>query len=95
MDSAPQEPANMCTHHVFMTVHVIAGHVSSDNTSCFPVTSNRGNAYVALFYIYDAKFELVGLNQEQMQRGAPVGHHRGVRLAYSPGILAHPPQNGQ
>jgi hypothetical protein len=54
MDNAPQEPANIRTHHVFMTVHVVMGHISSDNTGCFPVTSNWGNAYIALFYIYDA-----------------------------------------
>ncbi len=54
MDYAPQEPANICTHYVFMTVHVVTGCISSDNTGRFPVTSNRGNAYVALFYIYDA-----------------------------------------
>jgi hypothetical protein len=54
MDNAPQEPANIHTHHVFMMVHIVTGHVSSDNTRCFPVMSNRGNAYTALFYIYDA-----------------------------------------
>jgi hypothetical protein len=54
MDNAPQVPANICTHHVFMTVHLITGCVSSDNTGHFPVTSNQGNTYIALFYIYDA-----------------------------------------
>jgi hypothetical protein len=54
MDYVPQEPANIRTYHVFMTVHVITGCISSDNTGCFPVTSHRGNAYVALFYIYKA-----------------------------------------
>jgi hypothetical protein len=54
MDDAPQEPANIRTHHVFMTVHIVTGGISSNNTQCFLVTSNQGNAYVALFYIYDA-----------------------------------------
>ncbi len=55
IDSAPQEPANICTHHIFMMVHIVTGRVSSDNTGRFLVTSNGGNAYVALFYdIYDA-----------------------------------------
>ncbi len=54
MDNAPQEPANICTHHVFMTVHIITGHVSSENTGRFLVTSNQGNAYALLFYIYNA-----------------------------------------
>jgi hypothetical protein len=54
MDNAPQEPANILTHHAFMMVHVITGCFSSDNTRCLPVMSNRGNAYLALFYIYNA-----------------------------------------
>jgi hypothetical protein len=37
-----------------MTVHIIMGRVSSNNTECFPVTSNQANAYIALFYIYNA-----------------------------------------
>jgi hypothetical protein len=54
MDNAPQELANICTHHIFMMVHVVTGHISSNNTRCFPVTSSQGNAYIALFYVYDA-----------------------------------------
>jgi hypothetical protein len=53
MDSTPQELANIFTHHVFMMVHAVTGHVSNDNTSCFLMTSNWG-AYIALFYIYNA-----------------------------------------
>jgi hypothetical protein len=34
-------------------VHIITGHISSNNNG-FPCTSNWRNAYVALFYIYDA-----------------------------------------
>ncbi len=55
MDNAPQEPANIRTHHIFMTIHVVMRRISSDNTRCFLVKlSNQGNAYVALFYIYIA-----------------------------------------
>jgi hypothetical protein len=54
MNDAPQEPAHLHTHHVFMTVHVVMGCISHNNTQCFPVTSNWGNTYIALFYIYDA-----------------------------------------
>jgi hypothetical protein len=54
MDDVPQETANICTHHVFLTVHIVIGRVSSDNTGRFLVTSNWGNAHVAVFYIYDA-----------------------------------------
>jgi hypothetical protein len=54
MNNAPQELVNMRTHHVFMTVHVVVGCISSNNTGHFPVTSNQGNIYVALFYVYNA-----------------------------------------
>ena len=49
MDNTPQELANIHTHQVFMTVHLVTGCVSSNNTGCFPVTSNLGNTFVALF----------------------------------------------
>jgi hypothetical protein len=54
MGNAPQEPANIRTHHIFMMAHLVMGRISSNNTGCFPATSNRVNTYVALFYIYDA-----------------------------------------
>jgi hypothetical protein len=54
MDNAPQELANIRTHQVFMSVHVITGRVSRNNTRCFPMMSNPGNAYIAHFYIYNA-----------------------------------------
>ncbi len=63
MDDAPQEPANIHTHQVFMMAHIVTGHVSSNNTGCFPVTSNQGNAYVALFYTCNANANLVSPHQ--------------------------------
>jgi hypothetical protein len=56
MDAAPQEPTKERTHNVFMTVRKVTGSVSSDQSRCFPVTSNRGNAYVALFYVYGPNY---------------------------------------
>jgi hypothetical protein len=56
MDAAPQEPTNECTHHVFMTVHEVTGSISSDQSGRFPITSNRGNGYVALFYVYNPNY---------------------------------------
>jgi hypothetical protein len=56
MDAAPQEPTNECTHHVFMTAHKVTGSVSSNQSGCFPITSNRGNMYVALFYVYNPNY---------------------------------------
>jgi hypothetical protein len=56
MDASPQEPTNKCTHHIFMTVREVTGSVSSKQSGRFPITSNRGNAYVALFYVYDLNY---------------------------------------
>ena len=56
MDAAPQEPTNKYTHHVFMTSRKGTGSVSSNQSGRFPVTSNRGNAYFALFYVYDPNY---------------------------------------
>jgi hypothetical protein len=71
MDDAPQEPENICTHHVFMIVHVIRGCISSNNTKCFLVTSNRENAYIALFYIYNANVisvPIMNRSKEELMR---------------------------
>jgi len=56
MAEAPQAPLNARTNHVFMQIHAIEGVISSDQTVRFPITSNRGNAYVAVFYVYDANY---------------------------------------
>jgi hypothetical protein len=56
MANAPQAPLNARTNLVFMQIHAIDGVISSDQTGRFPITSNRGNAYVAVFYIYDANY---------------------------------------
>jgi hypothetical protein len=56
MAEAPQAPLNARTNHVFMHVHAIDGVISSDQTGRFPITSNRGNAYVVVFYVYDANY---------------------------------------
>ena len=56
MVEAPQAPLNARTNHVFMQVHAIDDVISSDQTGRFPITSNRGNAYVVVFYVYDANY---------------------------------------
>ncbi len=48
MADAPQAPLNARTNHIFMQIHAINGVISSDQTGCFPITSNRGNAYVGI-----------------------------------------------
>lgn len=56
MAKAPQETLNMCTHLVFMHTHAINGATSSDQTGWFPITSNRGNAYIVVLYVFDANY---------------------------------------
>ena len=45
---------NARTHKVYMSVQKCNGQISTNQTGRFPVTSNRGNAYVVVFYIFDA-----------------------------------------
>jgi hypothetical protein len=54
MEDIPQEPHNVRTHFVFMVIYQINGNLFTNQTGCFPITSNRGHAYVVVFYIYDA-----------------------------------------
>ena len=56
MTKAPQEPLNARTNFVFMHIHAINGVISSNQTGQFPITSNRGNAYIVVFYVYDANY---------------------------------------
>jgi hypothetical protein len=56
MDAAPQEPTNKRTHHVFMTIGKVTGSISSNQSGRSPITSNCGNACVALFYVYNPNY---------------------------------------
>ena len=56
MTEAPQEPLNARTNLVFMHIHAINGVISSNQTGQFAITSNRGNAYIVVFYVYDANY---------------------------------------
>jgi hypothetical protein len=44
------------TNLLFMVIHDITGLVFSNQTGRFLITSNRGHAYLVIFYIYDANF---------------------------------------
>jgi hypothetical protein len=44
------------TNLVFIVIHEITGEVFTNQTGCFPITSNHGHAYLVIFYIYDANF---------------------------------------
>jgi hypothetical protein len=56
MDPQPQQPSNKRTHHVFLMVHGVTGSIASNQMGRIPVSSTRGNAYVALFYIFDPNY---------------------------------------
>ena len=51
-----QEPKNEKTHVVYMTTAKAEGLIASDQTGMFPRTSNRGNKYICIFYVYDSNF---------------------------------------
>ena len=50
MEQVPQFPNNNRSHHVYMTITDLEGKLYSDQTGHFPITSNRGNCYVVIFY---------------------------------------------
>ncbi|KAL7481872.1 hypothetical protein ACHAW6_007552 [Cyclotella cf. meneghiniana] len=54
MEKPQQLPLNDKTNIVFITMVDIQGHLFTDQTGCFPLTSNRGNNYVVIFYTVDA-----------------------------------------
>jgi hypothetical protein len=39
-----------------MTIREVTGSISSNQSGCFPITSNQGNTYVALFYVYNPNY---------------------------------------
>jgi hypothetical protein len=56
MEEPEQAPQNDKTNMVFMTIAEAEGKLFTDQTGRFPVTSNRGNNYIVLFYVVDANF---------------------------------------
>jgi hypothetical protein len=55
-DALPNHINESQTNLVFMVIHNITRLVFSNQTGRFPITSNRGHAYLVIFYIYDANF---------------------------------------
>jgi hypothetical protein len=53
MEDVPQELDNTRTHFVFVAIYEIDGNLFIDQTGRFPTTSNRGHAYVVVFYIFN------------------------------------------
>ena len=53
MEEVPQFTNNYRNHHVYMTTTDLDGKLYSDKTGRFPITPNRGNCYVVIFYAVD------------------------------------------
>ena len=51
-----QAPNNDKTNMVFMTMVEVEGQLFTDQTDRFPVTSNRGNNYIVIFYAVDPNY---------------------------------------
>jgi hypothetical protein len=51
-----QAPQNDKTNMVFLTIAEVNGQLFTDQTGRFPVTSNKGNNYIVIFYVVDANY---------------------------------------
>jgi hypothetical protein len=56
MEPVPQTPTNDRSHEVYMTITDMDGKLYSDQTGRFPITSNRGNCYVVIFFAADGNY---------------------------------------
>jgi hypothetical protein len=59
-----------------MTITEISGMLFSDQLGWFPITSNRGNKHIIMFYIYDANFvkfvPIKSRSKEELLRAYPL-----------------------
>jgi hypothetical protein len=51
MEDVPQEPHNAHMHFVFMAIYKINGYLFTNQTGCFPITSNSGHAYFCFLHL--------------------------------------------
>jgi hypothetical protein len=56
MEPPNQAPQNDKTNMVFLTIAEVNGQLFTDQTGRFPVTSNKGNNYIVIFYVVDANY---------------------------------------
>ena len=70
MEEVPKLPNNNCRHHVYMTITNVDGKLYSDQAGRFPITSNRGNCYVVIFYGVDGNYI----------KAYPIKSHHGSQL---------------
>ena len=72
MEMPPQEPSNIKTNEVFMSLIEVDGKLFSDQIGRFPVTSSKGMKYLVILYVYDANaaiaFPIQNRSQEELLR---------------------------
>ncbi len=51
-----QTPHNNKTNMVFMTMLNIEGQLFTNQTGCFPISSNHGNNYIVILYAVDTNY---------------------------------------
>ena len=56
MAKVPQTPNNKKCHHVYMPITEVDGKLYSNQNGSFPVMSNPGNAYIAIFFTVDGNY---------------------------------------
>ena len=56
MEEVSQLPNNDCSHHVYMKITNLDSKLYSEQTGQFPITSNRGNCYVVIFFAVDGNY---------------------------------------
>jgi hypothetical protein len=88
-DDVPTIPINKePTNLVFMVIHDISGKVFTNQTGQFPLTSNRGNAYLVIFYIYDANFiasiPIKNQTKEELLRAYQITYEYLARRGFKP-----------
>ena len=85
-----QVQGNKKTHSGFMTTVLGDDWIANDQTGVFPRTSNRGNKYICVFYIFDPNFikgvPIKSRHKEELLRAYQVVYKwceaRGVKPQY-------------
>ncbi|KAL7483280.1 hypothetical protein ACHAW6_008929 [Cyclotella cf. meneghiniana] len=67
MDNHEQAPKNDKTNMVFINIVEVAGQLFTDQMGRLPVTSNRGNNYIVIFYAVDPNYIKTYLIKSQHQ----------------------------
>lgn len=56
IEPVPRIESNDHCHHVYMTTAEVEGKLYSNQTGQFPISSNRGNSIIVMFYAVDSNY---------------------------------------